>query len=370
MKKVCIFSSVHSVFDLRIFEKIAKTLKEAGYMVTIIGQYDKNEVVDGIKIVALPEPQNRLFRIFGTTWKTFFLALREKADIYHFYDPELIPVSLLLRALSRAKLIYDVRENHPQAILIKYWLPRILRIPIALTLNLVEKTSAKFFDYVITATPAIREQFKHPNVIDIRNYPRTEMFSKELSRKKKNEFQLIYAGHIAGKKGIKEKVQALDFINQKYKVKLKIFGKFSEPEYGKEVKEVSRGKRIEFLKYVSPSILYQEMKQSDVGLVCSLPKLADTTSLPVKLFEYMAAGLPVIASEFPLWREIVEGNKCGICVNSKEPGEIGKAIEYLIEHPEEAKKMGKNGRKAVLNKYNWGKESKKLITVYKKLLKS
>jgi len=81
----------------------------------------------------------------------------------------------------------------------------------------------------------------------------------------------------------------------------------------------------------------------------------------------MATGLPVIASNFPLWKEIIEGNNCGLTVNPFEPKEIAKAVEYLIEHPEEAKKMGENGRKAVLEKYNWENESKKLLKIYKEL---
>jgi len=85
------------------------------------------------------------------------------------------------------------------------------------------------------------------------------------------------------------------------------------------------------------------------------------------MFEYMAAALPIIASNFPLWKEIIEGNNCGICVNPLEPKEIARAIEYLIEHPDEARKMGENGRKVVLEKYNWENESKKLLKVYEGL---
>jgi glycosyltransferase involved in cell wall biosynthesis len=370
MKKVCIFSSAHFVFDLRIFGKIAKTLKEAGYQVIIIGQHNKNEMVDGIQIIALSEPKNRFFRIFGTTWKTFSLALKERADIYHFYDPELIPISLLLKALTGAKVVYDVRENHPQQILIKYWLPEILRELVAATFNLIEKTSVKFFNYVIAVTPVIRDKFKQPNVIDIRNYPIIKMFSSKPKKKKKNEYHLIYAGDIAPKKGVKEIIQALDFIKSKYKVKLKIFGKFSEPEYGHEVKKMSRGKNVEFLGHIPYQILYQQMERSNIGLVCSIPEMADKTSLPVKLFEYMAAGLPVVASNFLVWRKIVEGNQCGICVNSDKPKEIAEAIEYLIKNPQEAEEMGYRGKQAVFKKYNWEKESQKLLKVYEKLLKS
>jgi len=87
-------------------------------------------------------------------------------------------------------------------------------------------------------------------------------------------------------------------------------------------------------------------------------------SLPVKMFEYMSAGIPVIASNFPLWKEIVEGNKCGICIDPQSPEEIAKAVEYLLNNPEIAKQMGENGRKVVEEKYNWENEGKKLLEVY------
>ncbi|MCK5613583.1 glycosyltransferase, partial [Candidatus Pacearchaeota archaeon] len=104
------------------------------------------------------------------------------------------------------------------------------------------------------------------------------------------------------------------------------------------------------------------------GLVTLHPTQAYRDSYPVKMFEYMAAGIPVIASNFLLWREIVDRNKCGICVDPLKPQEIAKAVQWIADHPEEAKLMGENGRKAVEEKYNWECENKKLLKVYKGIL--
>jgi len=109
------------------------------------------------------------------------------------------------------------------------------------------------------------------------------------------------------------------------------------------------------------------MRESDIGLICFLPAPNHINAIPNKPFEYMASGLPVVASNFPLWKEIIEGNKCGLTVNPKKPEEIAKAIEYLIAHPAETKEMGENGRKAVSEKYNWENESKKLLDIYQQL---
>jgi len=105
------------------------------------------------------------------------------------------------------------------------------------------------------------------------------------------------------------------------------------------------------------------------GLVTLHPIVNYIDALPVKMFEYMVAGIPVIASNFSLWREIIEGNKCGLCVDPLNPSEIAKAIDYIMTHPAEAQQMGKNGLRAVQEQYNWDIEEKKLLALYEQLLK-
>ena len=371
-KKICILTSVHSVFDTRIFYKEARVLSDAGYKVTLIAQNDKNKIIDRIKIIALPGPKNRIERFLKLDYLTYKKALQQKADIYHFHDPELLPWMMKLRKKTEAKIIYDVHEDVAKQILSKYWIPKIFRGLIANIFDKYEKSVAKKMDYVIAATPDIKNNFRQDNVIDIKNYPivNNAINLKKRNNKKNGYFELIYVGGLSKIRGIKEIVQSLRYTDPNLGVRLKFIGNFSNKKFEKKIKNMPEWEKINFLGFLPQKKAYQHMRNSDIGFVCIQPLPRYIVSLPVKMFEYMINSLPVIASNFPLWKEIVEENNCGICVDPLSPKKIANAIEYLIKHPNKAKKMGENGRKAVLEKYNWENESKKLLKVYKKLLRS
>jgi glycosyltransferase involved in cell wall biosynthesis len=92
--------------------------------------------------------------------------------------------------------------------------------------------------------------------------------------------------------------------------------------------------------------------------------------MPQKIFEYMGAGLPVIASDFPFWRRILGDVGCGIFVNPLDPQGIAKAIEYVLTHPREAEEMGRRGQTAVLERYNWETQADKLVNLYSEIRKT
>jgi len=366
--KVVHLTTVHPPFDTRIFHKEAKTLVRAGYEVVLIAQHGKSEVVDGVKIVALPRSRNRFTRIFGLTWRAFRLALREQADVYHFHDPELLPIGVLLKFFTRAKVIYDVHEDVPQQILTKHWIPVPLRRPLAAVFNAFEKLLTRTLDAVVVATEGIAEKFARFKPVVIHNYPDLEMLPSPSTRRGGGERVLVYVGGISKLRGAIEMVRALEYLNPSWDVRLDLVGKFEPPELEQELQALPGYRRVRFLGWMQPQDVYAHLAKVDIGLVCLHPEPRYMVGWPVKLFEYMAAGLPVVASNFPLWKEIVEGNRCGITVDPLDPKAIAQAVEYLLAHPEEARRMGENGRRAVEEKYNWGKEAEKLVRLYRNLL--
>ncbi len=373
MKKVCHITTVHPLLDTRIFYKECQTLARHGYDVSLIVQHDEGVVIDGVKIIPLPKPKNRFERFFSLSRKAYKLALNQKADVYHFHDPEILNWMVKLKKKTGAKLIYDIHENISEQILDKEWIPKFLRNFVSIIYKWREKKSLPFIDQVLVAEDSYLKIYKDCEEIEvIRNYP---LISNQLLLNKvKIKYgspKLVYVGGVSRARGVLEMIQVVKILRHKFKgIQLKIAGSVEGEikfEINNLIKYLKLNNNVIFCGRIPHPEALQLISEGSIGLSLLHPFPNYVESLPTKLFEYMTAGIPVVTSNFPLWEEIVEVNSCGICVNPLDPKEIAEAIEYLINHPEESREMGENGRKAVLEKYNWENESKKLLKVYETL---
>lgn len=369
--KVCILTSVHMPFDGRIFHKEAKSLAKAGYDVTLIARHDKDEVVGGVHVLPLPQAKNRFQRVTKVLWRLYRLAVRENADVYHFHDPELMTTGLLLK-LRGKKVIWDAHEHYPNSILDKYYIWRPLRRLISRSFDLFERAVIRWFDYVIYTTPLVGARYETMKVRcgRVENYPIIELSE---TRPRQSQDKIIYLGGMARIRGLLEVVEAVAEVVKKHpRWRLCLLGTYNPASFEGELRDLVRKlgieANVEFLSWVPYDEKEKLSSQAAMGVITYLPYSNNTSCLPNKLFDYMLVGLPVIASNFPLYREVVEQSHCGLVVDPAKPQEIARAMEYLIEHPDEARQMGENGRRAVLEKYNWEKESERLLGIYDAVL--
>lgn len=365
MRKICHITSVHRYDDTRIFIKECQSLTSK-YETHLISPGAPNEVINNIHIHGIDKPKNRIKRMTGTVWEVYKKALKLDAEIYHFHDPELIFVGLLLMKKGK-KVIYDIHEDVPRQILSKSWIAKPIRFLISKIFELIENFAAKRFSAIIVATPHIKKRFSllRSDVLDVNNFPLLkELTVSNISDiEKKNS--VCYVGVINKIRGIFEMVQAMEYTN----AELLLGGKFvSEPD--KNLVKVEEGwKKVKELGQINREEMAKTLAKSSAGLVLFHPLPNHIDAQPNKMFEYMSSGIPVIASNFPLWKEIIEGNNCGICVDPMKPKEIAEAINYILSNPDVVVEMGKNGKNAVEQKYNWETESKKLLDLYANLLK-
>jgi glycosyltransferase involved in cell wall biosynthesis len=358
---------VHPSLDVRIFHKECKTLVHEKHEVILIAQHDKDEEVEGVHIRALEKPKNRVERMTKTLWKTYRKAIKEDAQIYHFHDPELIPVALLLKIFIKAKIIYDVHEDVPEDIISKQWLPGWSRKYVAFGYKCFERFTCKFIDGIVGATDSIAARFPPNKTMAVRNYPILDFFSdgkRNDESVRKEYYFLVSTGSLVEERGIYELVRSLELVDKQFAVHLKLLGRFGSEAFQNKVNSLKGFSSVNFLGWVSYPEATKHLKEADIGVVLFHPVPNNIRAMPNKLFEYMAAGLPVIASHFPLWKEIVVGNGCGLIVNPLNPREIAEAIEYLIANPEVRRLMGRNGKRAALERYNWDCEAKKLLGLY------
>ncbi len=364
--KITHLTSAHPRYDTRIFVKMCSSLaNNIEYDVNLIVADNKgNEYKDGVHIYDVGKLHGRLNRMLKTTKKVFQKAKELDSDIYHLHDPELIPIGIKLKKLGK-KVIFDAHEDLPMQILSKPYLNTPLLTLVSKSVAAYEKHSCKKFDAVIAATPYIRNKFLkiNPKSIDVNNFPVITEFINEIPWDQK-ENVICYIGSIAKIRGIKEIVKSLEFTEG---IRLNLAGTFSEAETEQEVKTYRGWSKVNELGFLGRNDIAKVLNTSKAGLVTLHPLLNYQDALPVKMFEYMAAGIPVIASNIELWHKIIQECKCGLCVNPLDPNEIAEAIQFIISHPDEAKRMGENGIKAVKEKYNWDIEEHKLYQVYKRL---
>jgi glycosyltransferase involved in cell wall biosynthesis len=340
----------------------------AGYDTSLVLAYDGNAVINGIKVVGVPQIHGRVKRICILPWKVYWAALKEGADVYHFHDAELLPIGLLLKRQGK-RVVYDAHEDLPRTFLAKEYLKKWTRRPLMKIAERFEMFAARRFDAIVAATPVIGNRFLscNPQTVVVNNFPMLdEIVPGDMRPWSARQDWAVYLGSLTRDRGAVELVEAMSLMPADLRATLKIAGLFNAPTLHSELQSLPGWKRVDWLGYLSRAGVAQLLANCRVGIVVLGAEQAFMESQPVKLFEYMAAGLPVVASDFRRWRRVVDG--CGLMVNPNSPSEIAFAIEYLLRHPLEAEEMGKKGRAAVERFYNWKTEESKLIRLYASLV--
>ena len=372
-KRIVHVTSVHPRYDTRIFYKNCISLSHGGYNVSlIVADGLGDEVTDSVNIIDIGKrSKNRLLRYTTTAKKMLQKAKEIDADVYHFHDPELIPVGLKLKKVGK-KVIFDIHENVALQIKSKSYIFQPLRKPISMMYRSFELLMVDKFDALVLAEDSYMQYYQSANkkCLTVLNMPDISILSRHLvsDRNEIIENEVFYLGGITKDRGFDAILDTMEILkNKDFKVKTNLVGRYSEQH-----SQAITGRQLEdFVKlhgYMNMVEGYQLSKKAKVGISILSPIENYLNSYSTKIFEYMAVGLPVITSNFELYRNVIEKHSCGICVNPEEPEEIAEAIEYIINNPKTAKEMGQNGIRIVNQIYNWDVEKSKLLNLYKGLL--
>lgn len=359
-------ATTHRVGDPRVFWKECRTLARAGYEVVYVVPHDRDEVREGVQIRAVPRPSTGRERLTRTVRAVYRRALEEGPDaVLHLHDSDLLVAGLRAKARGR-RVVYDAHEDTPKQMRYQHWIARPLRPLASATAAVLEALAGRLFDGIIAAEPENARRFPPQKTALVRNFPIVdELVSEKVVPHHLRPLRAIYIGTITRVRGLREMVAAVDRLRRDLKVELVLGGPFHPRALEAEVAG-RLGVRV--LGYLSRPDVARWLGRSRVGMVVLHPVRKHIEAFPTKLFEYMAAGLPVIASDFPVWREIVEGARCGLVVDPLDVDALAEALRRLLQNPDEAAEMGRRGRAAVLEQYDWEREARALLAFYARLV--
>jgi len=362
--RVLHITTVHVASDTRIVHKECRSLIDAGYDVTLLVASDADVPVAGIRVLRLPPPRSRWDRWTRVAWRALVTALRHRADVYHIHDPELLPIGLLMKTLGRC-VVYDAHEHLPRQIMDKVWISPFVRRPAAVLAGAMEALADRVLDGIIVANPSTLPRFDPRHTALVQNFARIPLEDDPppLTQRRNS---VIYVGGVSRHRGVHQMIEAIRRLGRA-DVTLTLIGPLEPGLDELDLDGVTD--QVELKGLLHRHEVDALLRDAKVGLSVLQPVPNFTAGhYPTKLFEYMAARMPVIASDFPLYREVVEDARGGLVVDPTSPAEIAEAIAHLLDHPDDAQSMADRGRAAVLERYSWSAAERTLLAFYDQLV--
>lgn len=389
--KIAHLSSHHERQDNRIFFRECCTLADAGHDVSLVIRNPGDEVVNGVKILAVPAPKSRLERVTLTAARVAWRGWKSGAQVLHFHDPELIPWGFVLRALGR-KVVFDVHEDFSQAAGVREWIPDGLRHLVSWAYTAVARMANRTFEVVIAERYYERS---FPGATPVLNYPHLDrserLRSVDRDASRPDAIRLLYAGTASESRGALLQAALAQHlpgstVHFSGRIPAELAPRMIEAAGDVHVGLLAKDGSMEWVKRSSKpeseasTVILQGVNyfvtHEMVEAFCE-PWTAGLAIFPLndhyyekeltKFFEYMAAGLPMVVSDFPVWRAIVDADSCGFCVDPANLEQAVERIRWLHQNPEEARAMGERGRQAVVTKYSWQSQQKNLLGLYNRL---
>lgn len=373
-KRVCHISTVHPLTDVRVFHRECCSLAKAGYDVHLVIPAEEPATRHGVHIHPLPKVRRRFLRMLFAPWLAMVIALRTKAAIYHYHDPELLPSAFVLRWLFRKKVVFDIHESVARQIMSKPYLPKCARTTVSHCYRLLERVLTVGQSLIIANTNSARD---YPsNAFLVQNYPLLDQGLIAMARPMHMRSRiplLVYVGGVARIRGGLVYVELAGKLAERGRdFRMQIVGPYGD-KFGQELLSRISELRLQDKVVLTGRLDWPEamkiVSRATIGMCLLLPVPNYVTCLATKIVEYMMLGTPVLASDFDCWRDLVEGEKVGAMADPAEIEQVADVCEQMLDNPGDLQAMGQRGMAAVRRRYNWEGEFQELIRCYDDLLK-
>ena len=371
-RKVCVITTVHPPFDPRVFERGARSLRRAGYDVVLIAPHPRDEERDGVRILGLRRSRSRALRILTGGWRAFFRALRVRSDVYHFHDPEFMPFGVLLQLLRRRPVIYDAHEDYPQHMRSKGWIPAPARRLASRLVLFAEWVTCRTVACTITPTPTLTERFIRMGARraeTVLNLPSADFLQAGEDANLPDPVDVLHVGSLSASR--------LEFLldvaarvsTEHPQARWAIVGIHDAALPQVEALVASRDlvDRVRIVGKVPHERIGEYLRVSRVGVNHHPRERRFDVAIPVKVFEYMAAGLPVVSSELPLLRQLA-GDDAIAYVDPGDRDAFADAVSRVLATQELADRLGREGERLARERLNWACEEPHFLEIYEELI--
>ncbi len=374
-RKIRMLASHHPPFSGRIFAKEAKSLSCIYEDVGIIVPWDHHDaIVDGVRILALRCTKRRIVKRFCRLGKLFWRAWCERPAVYHCHELDSLFVGVLLKWLRGGKLIFDCHEYHPEKIASLF--PSRLQSVVRRFVEILERTMSQASDAVIVVNDHMAAKFRHfhHQVVVVPNYPRRSFMTNVQALPKEKNLSLVYIGSLSAERGVEEMIRVVKKLQASVPgVQLWILGRFADPNYKASIKCLLADLNVEDAVVMPGRVPFEEvptfLRRAHIGLfLLHATNPAHHWGEPMKFFEYSAAGLPIVISDLPAKRKLVERAQNGVLVTPTDIDEIAQVVLALWNDLQKRVEMGRQGRQAFMETFNWQVVEPRLLSLYHNLI--
>ena len=373
--KIAYVSVVHPLHDHRFLYKQCKGLADNGFDVEYYVKTEKDCVVNNVKIIALKEHSNRLKR-FLSDFSILPRLIKGRYNAVHLVDPELLPIGILLKLLTKSVIVFDAHEDYVSFMSHKHYLPSFLTAAFSAGVKFILHLSSLVLDGFVFADEVTEKEFKRlPNTRKIlfRNFPLLSLFPNDPENWTERKYDVAFVGTMSRTSGTFVMLEAINTVKDKYPALKCLFigqpGDEIKHKVEEYIKQINLDKHIEFTCRVPHSDVPNLLQQCRIGLIGLLDMPKFHKNIAAKMFEYLACGMPIVSSDLPPERKYIVSGEHGYLVPPGDSAAMAEAISKILSNPELGRKISKACRRYMLDKgYFAENEVEKLVKFYEYLL--